>query len=83
MAACDCRGGGKAYALVGEHVDKAGLTEGKSCGAGKLPILCSYGERFVVLERAVGSDQYERLTLKHIRNLTAPGDKVLMLKPIA
>ncbi len=26
----------------------------------------------------MGSDQYERLTLKHIRNLTAPGDKVLM-----
>ena len=38
---------------------------------------CSYGERFVVLEKAVGSTQYERLTLKHIRNLTAPGDKVL------
>ena len=38
---------------------------------------CSYGERFVVLEKAVGSTQFERLTLKHIRNLTAPGDKVL------
>lgn len=39
--------------------------------------LRSYGDRFVVLEKAVGSTQYERLTLKHIRNLTAPDDKVL------
>ena len=39
--------------------------------------LRSYGDRFVVLEKAVGSAQYERLTLKHIRNLTAPGDKVM------
>ena len=42
-----------------------------------LPVLCSYGVRFVVLDRAVGSVEYERLTLKHIRNLTAPADKVL------
>ena len=31
----------------------------------------------MVLEKAIGSAEYERLTLKHIRNLTAPGDKVL------
>jgi len=41
----------------------------------------SYGKRFVVLEKAVGSAQYERLTLKHIRSLTAPGDKVLHRRP--
>jgi len=41
----------------------------------------SYGERFVVLEKAVGSAQYERLTLKHIRSLTVPGDKVLHRRP--